>query len=64
MATRSPFIRRFLDQPHEANSSQCYRLPGFAIRFALPYDVASLFVFVTRFELMSNGKDQHRILGW
>ena len=25
--------------------------------------IASLFVFITRFELMSNGKDQHRILG-
>ena len=24
----------------------------------------SLFVFITRFELMSNGEDLHRILGW
>src|SRR5580704_10125007 len=26
--------------------------------------IASLFVFIARFELTSNGKDQHRILGW
>src|ERR1700733_11231076 len=27
-------------------------------------DIAGLIVFITRFELMSNGENQHRVLGW